>query len=137
MGFQRPQLTSRRCSLQLPAPSGAFGRFSLSAYEKDAVIDAEENFENAPLLGSISSCDEISRGSTAEDIARRIHPTTCFGFVAEYFQRPAPHGIGARVLKLAGELFGWSWAVHVAHNPNFSPVPLNVGSSPGRSYLTL
>src|SRR5260370_42352721 len=87
---------------------------------------AGENFENAALLSGISGCSEILRGSPPEDIARRIHPTACFGFVAEYFQRTAPNGIGARVLELTGELFGWSLAVHVSHNPHLSPASLHV-----------
>src|SRR6266849_485482 len=89
----------------------------------------EENFEHTALLGTISSCDEIPWGPPAEDVARRIHPTSCFCFVAEYFQRPAPNGIGARMLKLPCEFSGRSRIVRVSHAFNLSPVPLTISLS--------
>lgn len=81
------------------------------ALRKDAVIDSDENFKDAALLGSIACSHEVLRRPPAEDVTRRVHPTARFGFIAESFQRAAPNGVGAMALKLLSELFRRRWAL--------------------------
>src|SRR6266550_2414988 len=94
-------------------------RRSLSGGELRAHGAARQHFLLRPDL--VETARRRCRG--------RIHPTSCFYFVAEYFQRPAPNGIGARMLKLAREFSGRSRVVRVSHSSNLGPVPLTTSLS--------
>jgi hypothetical protein len=72
----------------------------MARLRENAVVDANQNFENVALFGGVACGHKVLRRPPAEDIAWRIHPTARFGFFAEDLKSAIPDGVSAWVLKL-------------------------------------
>jgi hypothetical protein len=72
---------------------------------ENAVIDSHKNLKYPPLLRSIAACCNLFRSPACEQIARRLHPASGFGFIAENLESSIPDRVRSWVFELGGELF--------------------------------